>query len=1067
MFLAVENDDQTHHYSSFDGPLTMKRFARVLGSFIIVFSAYHVYALTAVPLIEPAAKRIADTKATEEDIDKAKDAVGNQRAVLKRWFKANDWELTSRKILETQQGMLLLNNYHTQPEERNKVRIEPCTIIILPKGPTTNEEERSRRAIVLQAPEGIMEFDKPFNLSSGDIGKLNLVGGTLIGPVTMRSDQRSPGPEDDLHVVTRDVTLKDDRVTTEHPITFDYGPNHGEGRDMVIELPSESEKSAQPRGSLASSIKSFHLVHDVKMRLHTGDSGLFPGGGSRPKPRAAGPPPADNLHSADSKKQPKAPLLITCQGPFHLDAVAQVATFKEHVNVVQLNFEERSDQLTCEQLTLEFETAPADTAAAVPTQPGPPPAESDEPASPKMRISWIKADGNPVIITAPSSGLRARGRRLEYDVVNGSGDLTDNDEVMLRQELPSETREIHAPKIHFERDPNDPKGRLNVFLARGEGWLKTQPPKGATAPKGGRVGGSEPLDVCWKTSLHFRPYQEFQVISVNGKAHVATAASGSLDADNIDLFLVETPVAPAVAGEAAPPTELSPRRLHALGHVRIESEQVTGVVGDLQMWFEPKAPPAPVAPADPNAPRPPPPPAEPQPKVAKRQRFHVSGDVLQANVKLEGEQPQVTQLRLNGHVRCKETQTEKPGDKPMIILGDRLTLVQPLPEQSEVSVTGQPSQVDARGMTLFGGSSRRPGTIHYHRGENHLWVDDPGTLTLPGNRDLEGRPTKVNQPIEIDWQGGMDYDGNDAKFNGDVEARQEHSWLRTPLLKVEFAKTVRFDSADTGEQAKIDRIICSNGVRLENRGFDEATGRALASVSKLDARELTLYYASGDFLAQGPGEVEWVGVDNGESGAFFAGAAADDERKERKVANDGEEDEGFNFLLVHFHRDLKGNLHHRVMNFHGRVRAVYGPVDDWQERLNVDDPEELEVGGAVLRSESLQIVKQSIIHKDSRAFELTAEGNAEVVGRAVEDEMFVARANRLTYDTRKGLLVLDGQGRDAQLYSHKKRTGDAPDRIFAGKIDYYPATQKFSIERVHHGNLNTLPEGNKQRKKSP
>jgi len=1050
----------------------MKRLARIAGSFAIVFLAYFVYARTAVPMIEPSAKRVAGATATAADIKQAVSAVDHQRAVLKRWFSGDDWELTSPKILGTPQGMLILKTYHPLPEAGNKkVRIEPCTMIFLPKGQVESEEERSRRAIVIRAPLGIMEFDQPFDLRRGDIGKLNLIGGELIGNVLIRSEQRSPGPEDDLRVVTRDVILSNDRVTTPYPITFDYGPNHGEGRDMVIELTSESEKSALPRGSLAATIKSFHLTHDVKMRMHAGDSGLFPGGAG-PKPRtvdgktpADAPPPADGPLSAESKQRPKAPLEITCEGPFHLDTVAQVATFKEQVDVVQINFEGPSDQMTCDQLAIEFETAPEEAAAAAPNQPAAPPGAANASDSPKMRISWIKADGSPVIITAPSSGFRARGRRLEYDVNKGSGDMLDQEEVMLRQELPSATREIHAPKIHFERDPNDPKGRLSVFLAKGKGWLKTQPSKGAPVPKGDRGGGSQPLDVRWTTSLHFRPYQEFQVISVNGKAHVATAASGSLDADNIDVFLVEAPSAAAVPGEAAPATELSPRRLHAIGHVRIESEQVTGVVGDLQMWFEPKAPPAPVAPADPNAPPPPPPPEKSKTKVAKRQRFHVSGDVLQANVKLEGEQPQVTHLQLHGHVRCKETQTEKLGDKPMIILGDRLTLVQPLPEQSVLSVTGQPSQIDARGLTLFGGSTRRPGTIHYHRGENHLWVKGPGTLTLPGNRDLEGRPTKTNQPIEIDWQGGMDYNGNNAVFSGKVEARQEHSWLSTPSLEVVFAKSVRFEAADTGEQAQIDRIICSGGVRIENRGFDEETGRELASVNNLHANDLTLFYASGDFVAHGPGTVESVRVDSGESDAFFPGAEADeDKRKQVKDENDDEE-KGFNFLLVHFQRELNGNLRRQVMNFQGRVRAVYGPVDDWQERLSVDDPEELGVGGFVLSSEKLQIAKQSIIAKDKRAFELTAEGNAVVEGVPVVDEMFLARASLLTYDMRKGLLVLDGQGRDAQLYS-QKRPGAVPDRIFASKIEYYPATQKIGIEGFHSGNINKLPEGSKQ-KKSP
>ncbi|HUY32064.1 MAG TPA: hypothetical protein VMV69_04725 [Pirellulales bacterium] len=1062
----------------------MKRLARIVGSFAIVVSAYWVYARTAVPMIEPAAKRRTGSSSSEEDIQQAVAAVDNQRAVLKRWFSAADWELTSPKILETPQGMLLLKTYHPLPDEPHKVRIEPCTMIVLPKGRVASEEERSRRAIVLRAPLGIMEFDGPFDLRRGDIGKLTLVGAQLIGAVLIRSEQRSAGPEDDLRIVTRDVTMSNNRVTTPHPITFDYGPNHGEGSDMVIELPSEAEKSSRPRGSFAASIKTLHLARNVKMRMHAGSSELFPGG-PRPKPAAADRPvvagaplravadaptqPPAPLAAAD-RERPKAPVLITCKGPFHLDAVAQLATFKEQVDVVQLNFEGPSDQLTCERLAIEFETAPSEPAAAVAAQPAAPPREADAPASPRMSPSRITADGNPVIITSPTNGVRTRCRRLEYDVKTGTGDLIDKDEVMLRQELPGETREIHAPKVHFERDPNDPKGRPSVFLATGKGWLQTRPPNGAGVPKRGRDGGSGPVDVRWTTSLHFRPHQGFQVLSVNGKAHVATATGGSLDADTIDVWLVEAPAAAAVAGGAAPATELSPRMLRALGHVRIESEQVTGVVGDLQMWFEPKPPPAPVsAPVDPAAP--PPPPAEPKPKVAKRQRFHVSGDVLEANVKLEGEQPQVTRLRLNGHVRCKETQTEKPGEKPMIILGDRLTLVQPLPEQAVISVTGLPAHVDARGMTLLGGSTRRPGTIHFHRGENRIWVKDPGTLTLPGNRDLEGRPTEKSQPLQVDWRGEMEFDGKAAEFSGDVEARQEHTWIRTPSLGVMFVKTVRFASADSsdshgsGDPPQVDRIVCRRGVQLESRGFDKLTGRELESVDQLDARDLTLHHASGDFLAHGPGTVESVRVDNGQTNAFLPANAANGENaKLDDQEDDDEEDEGFNFLLVRFQRQMTGNLRRQLMKFHGRVRAVYGPVVDWEARLNPDDPEELEVGGFVLRSEELTINKQSLIAKDSRAFELTATGNAEIEGVPVQDEMFLARASRLTYDMRKGLLVLDGQGREAQLY-WQKRLGAAPDRIAARKIDYYPATQKFSFEGFKSGNINKLPEGNKQKKK--
>jgi hypothetical protein len=1045
----------------------MKRFARIVGSFLLVVSAYWTYAQTAVPLIEPSAEHVERAPTPQTEIDSAKLQPETQRAVLRHWFAEGDWELTSPKILRTPDGMLILKTYEPLRDQPCKVRLVPCTMVMLPKEQSGSEEEWARRAIVLRATEeAIIEFDKPFDLSRGDLGKMSIVGGKLIGTVLIRSEQRSTGPEDDLKIVTRDVTMKNDRITTPNVVTFDYGPNHGVGRELVIELPSEAEKAAQPRGSPAASIKSIHLAHDVRMRMQPGGGDVFPGGAAsaQAQDQPGGGPHEPSTGEAVGPAKP--PIEITCQGPFHLDLLRQVATYDEKVDVVQLNFAVPSDQLTCDRLSIFFETVPAEGAAASPA-----PANGAAPAvqpangaaaSSKVQPTRMTATGRPVVITSPSKGVRARGRQLDYDIQKAAGDLIDErGEVVFRQELPDQTREIRAPKLHFEGDSNDPEGkRPSVFLASGKGWFKGQLPG----------QGPQPIDVRWTRSLHFRPYQQYQVLSVNGKAHVATA-SGTLDADEIDVWLVPDPNAASAgpvtaAGGGGSRTELSPRKLRALGHVRIVSEQITGVVGDLQMWFDPKKPPPPatadaVPAADAATPAPASQPEE-QPKTAKRQRFHVSGDLLEANVNLDGPQPQVTKMRLNGRVRCKETQTEKPGDKPFVILGDRLTVEQTVPEQAVIAVRGQPAHVEGRGMTLLGGSSRQQGTVHFHRGENRMWVKDPGTLTLPGEHGLDGRPTGKDQPVEIAWQGEMEFDGRTAEFTRDVEARQDQTRLRTPSMLVIFTKQVRFDATNEGDQPQVERIICRRGVELFNRELEGLTGELL-SMSHLQAQDLTVYQLSGNLLAHGPGTVDSVRVDTGDSSAFLPAGAAKP-NPTRGDDEDDDDDEGLSFLSVQFHREMRGNLRSKVMDFYGRVRAVYGPVDDWNARLSHDDPEKLGVGGFVLRSERLQVVQHSLDGKDENAFELTATDNAVADGVAVEDESFFARAGRLSYDTRKGLLVLDGEAGEAMLL-RQSRPGSEPDRLAAGKILYHPATQYLKIDEVRSGIMQNLPASDDQKPK--
>jgi hypothetical protein len=272
---------------------------------------------------------------------------------------------------------------------------------------------------------------------------------------------------------------------------------------------------------------------------------------------------------------------------------------------------------------------------------------------------------------------------------------------------------------------------------------------------------------------------------------------------------------------------------------------------------------------------------------------------------------------------------------------------------------------------------------------------------------------------------------------------------------------VRFDSTNTGEpQPEVDRIVCRRGVELDNRELQELTGE-LVSVNHLVAQDLTIYQASGDLLAHGPGTVDSVRVDTGESNTFLPAGAAKSQAHED---DDEPPDEGFNFLSVRFHREMRGNLRGKVMDFHGRVRAVYGPVDDWNARLSHDDPEKLAVGGFVLRSERLQVVQQALDGKGENAFELTATDNAVADGVAVEDESFFARAGRLSYDTRKGLLVLDGEAGEAMLL-RQSRPGSEPDRLAAGKILYHPATQYLTIDEVRSGGMQNLPASDESKPK--
>src|SRR6185312_4628591 len=170
----------------------------------------------------------------------------------------------------------------------------------------------------------------------------------------------------------------------------------------------------------------------------------------------------------------------------------------------------------------------------------------------------------------------------------------------------------------------------------------------------------------------------------------------------------------------------------------------------------------------------------------------------------------------------------------------------------------------------------------------------------------------------------------------------------------------------------------------------------------MKAQDLTYLYATGDIHANGPGWVSRVWVDTGESLAPLPGAGPQNPRPPRERTS---AEPRFLYLGVNFQREMSGNEHRQVMDFHGQVRAIHGPVLQWNEELDPQHPpQDLAQQAFALRSDRLQVAQMGTAANAS-AFELTADGNA-----VVENSDYVARSSRLKYERGKDLLTLDGDG---------------------------------------------------------
>jgi hypothetical protein len=997
---------------------------RMIGSFVLVLGVYWTYALAVVPFIEPTIVPHADFGDSAPGAVSGENVVKLQHQALAPWFSPGDWELTSPKVFESPRGKLLVRTYETLPDGR--LQICPCTIIFLAEGEAASQEERNRRAVILQAPEGaILRFDTPVDLKQGKIGKL--VGGTMMGPIKIRSDQRLPGPQDDLLITTRDAELIGDRIVTSHPVDFRMGPNQGNGRDMEIHLaPSTTSSPGSPAPGFGG-VNSLTLKYDVRMRLYPGQADMFPNPSAPPAAAAAQRPAEDPRAVHDNP-----PVDITCDGAFQFDVTRHAATFRKHVDVMRANLEGPSDQMTCELLSVFFEPA-GSTPAATPGATAPVGGTS------KLEPSRIEAEGEPVVIRSPSRGVQARGTRLEYDLKKNAGGL------------------------------------------QGPGWLNAVRPGDARA---------QPVEATWRDRMKFGPLEGVQCAELEGDAHVESRGVGLLNAQTIQLFLVEDPTPPANPTDRR---RLVPDRLQAYKQVHFDSPTLSGDVSHLQVWIKRPPPMTPAAQlaaqsatAPPGAPAAGPPSpfgasAGAGPQTAPQRHLHVAGKLLQVEALMGEKTTDVTRIHIERDVRLRETQSAEPGARPMTVKGDQLDVDQPLPNQAVVHVLGKPARIEAREMMIEGAA------IHLDRARNYAWVDGQGLMTVLMPADPKIQPPPPARPLRIEWKRRMDFDGRDATFFDSVVTRMEQQKitsegvatfeqqrLTSDWLQAVFEPRVLFDQMDPRARPQISHVLCRGNVFLEQR---TTAGEKPLSVERLTAADLRAEPASGNLLANGPGWVRRVWLDTGNGIRAPGTSAAAKPAASRPPGNQ------LAYLGVYFQGRLLGNQTRQTMDFRERVRTVYGPVPDWDTILEPDDPDKLGDGAILLTSDRLQVERMAPEPGHEQPFELIATGSAKIDGRAnfapggttpqdptrppSKGQMFSASAARVSYAATKDLLVMEGDGRSDAHLARQVRIGAPYDEQTAGKFLFWPSLNKLLVQDAQQLNIQTLDSGTPNRRPPP
>jgi hypothetical protein len=1063
----------------------LPRLFRSLIAFAAVVVAYQAYAIVAVPLLEPPLSARPGPRATDDQRALAARSVSKYQRLLSHYFPPDHWsQLRPPMVLGNWPALLAIDGYTRHDDGR--VDINQFALLVFPT-PIEGDAEPPRDAIVLEAPHGAtLKFDENFRIERGQIGQI--VGGEFPGRIIIRSDMHEPGPGDDLFIETSDLKMNAKRLYTNRPVQFRLGQSVGGGRELEIRFLEEDAK----RGLAIAGLDALEIGYDARVRVMLESAGLL-----------SGQAPAAGARAENAQEVAgESPIDVTCSGPFHFDFVRYIASFDRDVLVRQVNPTGPSDQLNARQLDIHF--APKEKVGKVqsletrvegqiaPTlDTGLATLEAPRPDHDLGRLEPVKivAQGGPVTVTSPAHEAEARGERIEIGLRDRRIALAGGRETVLVYG----PNVLRAPSIEYWHPAASAGTNVGLFRATGPGSLYY-------VLKGEMLRSDRPGDApggafqaAWQTSVELGRFKGQPVLTLIGRPQLGVANVGGLTADKISVSFreldgqasaagVRLPSAgiPALdGGEADRParnnsqspygagrteaaesgTVLIPDVLAASGRVEVVSPALSARTEELQAAFRWQA----AGPAGDDAD------LEDRPEGvagrlqpgsgAPRSAYHVESDRLQLSVLLHGRSIAPATVECQGNVVFREIPLVPTKEQPLEIRGGQLTAGGLNAGSARVTILGtapgeppgsKPAQLAGRGITFF------TTAVEVDERANRMWADGPGRAEILVARDLAGGQAPAPYPLEVSWRGGMEFDGRQAVFRGGIEGQGADEALRCEQLTARLTAPVEFGRGIDQKASDIAEIEFAGEVLIDHHSRDE---RGPTSHDRLQLARLSINQVTGAISGEGPGVIRSTRLN----------------KKEEEAVNPGRLNpllpasrSGLTFLRVDFDGRLAGNLYIKEVAFNRRVRAVYGPVDSWQQELDGGRTDPLPPDSFTLTCDELGANEDSVAARAASPndalggsfgpMQLRATGNVRIDGQSPSGGLFHVEAHRASYEQAKELFSLEGDGRTPTTIRQQSRPGEPSNELRFDWFRYSPATGQILDSKLHGGQF-TPPTG--------
>jgi len=293
------------------------------------------------------------------------------------------------------------------------------------------------------------------------------------------------------------------------------------------------------------------------------------------------------------------------------------------------------------------------------------------------------------------------------------------------------------------------------------------------------------------------------------------------------------------------------------------------------------------------------------------------------------------------------------------------------------------------------------------------------------------------------------FDGRTILVSRNIEIDGPDDRLQCDELAARLTANVNFGKRVDQNAIDVEEVTCRGHVAMDHKSRDEV---GVTSHERMELARLSVNQQTGAISGVGPGVIRSTHFANPTSGVAAPGAA---------TANPlPKSDAKLHFLCVDFQQGLEGNIYLRAITFNTRVRTVYGPVDAWEQELDVNRPELLPPDTITLTSDRLR-VNEDPLSSNHRTHELanlsgsplgpvqmTAEGNVQIEGQSPKQGMFGATAERASYTQSKEQFILEGSNRLPATLRHRDPvTGQQIDNS-AGKIIYNRLTGQAQWDTV-------------------